>query len=114
MNVEILAKYINVFSAAGFGFLFFMFASEFFRRKNEIGENRLKEQFLNLENQINSLNRKISEIREINEILKKQINVNMRNIQNLEIKNTRLKNRVDYFKNQINNLKRQCKNNNIR
>ena len=114
MNLEILAKCINVFSATGLGFLFFMFTTEYFRRRNEIRENNLKEQFLDLEKQINSLNQKIFQTREINEILKKHIGENMRNIQNLEIKNTRLKNRVDYFKNQINNLKWQCKNNNIK
>ncbi|GEM_PF-4494679 len=114
MNLEILTKYINAFFATGLGLLVIMFISEYFSRKNQIRENRLKEQFLNLEKQINSLNVKISQANELNEILKKHISVDRRNIQNLEIKNTRLKNRVDYFKDQINNLKRQCKNNNIR
>lgn len=114
MNLEILTKYINIFFAIGLGILLIAFISEYLSRKNQIRENRFKEQFLNLEKQINSLNLKISQTNEINEILKKHISVNRRNIQNLEIKNTRLKNRVDYFKDQINNLKRQCKNNNIK
>lgn len=114
MNLEILVKYINVLFGTGFGFLFIMFIAEHFSRKKQIRENRLKEQFLDLEKQINSLDLKISQTNEINEILKKHISANRRNIQNLEIRNTRLKNRVDYFKDQINNLKRQFKNNNIR
>ncbi|SHK73459.1 hypothetical protein [Epilithonimonas mollis] len=114
MNLEILTKYINVFYATGLGLLLIAFISEYFSRKNQIRVNRFKEQFLNLEKQISSLNLKISQTNEINEILKKHISVNRRNIQNMEIKNTRLKNRVDYFKDQINNLKRQCKNSNIR
>ncbi len=114
MNLEILTNYINVFFATGFGFLFIIFISEHFTKKKQIRENRFKEQFLDLEKQINSLDLKISRANEINEILKKHISDNRRNIQNLEIRNTRLKNRVDYFKDQINNLKRQCKNNNIK